>query len=117
MLVSGARFSFGGSNWSISSLSVETPTAEVVDMTGIQDDKRSCVLVPTGVMTGGSVTVDFYGTVDPQGLVGTRDNLNLFSQNLSIRRNAILEKANLDVRTGEAVRGTLTFRLTDYYGY
>ena len=116
MLVSGATFSFRGGEWLIFGLAVETPTAEVVDMTGNLDDKRSCVLVPTGAITGGSVTVDFYGTVDPQGLVGQRGKLNLYSEKLQIQRNAILEKASLDVKTGEAVRGTLTFRLTDYYG-
>lgn len=117
MLVSGASFIFGRGSWSISSLSVETPTAEVVDMTSVFDDKRSCVLVPTGAITGGSVTIEFYGTVDPQEFVGMRDRLILYSRNFQITRNAILEKASLDVRTGEAVRGTLTFRLTDYYGY
>ena len=116
MLVSGASFSFGGQAWSIVGLSIETPTSEVVDMTGITDGRGTSLMVPTGELTGGSVTVDFYGAVDPQGFVGTRDNLNLYSDKFQARRNAILEKANLDLKTGEAVRGTLTFRLTDYYG-
>lgn len=86
-------------------------------MTGVADRNNAVVLVPTGAISGGGVTVDFQSPVDPTSLIGTRATLSLSSATFTVSRNAILEKANVDVRVGEPVRGTLTFRLTDYYGY
>lgn len=116
MLVSGATFSFSGFTGSILGLSVETPSAEIVDMTSVLDKNNAAMLVPTGALVGGSITIDFYGLLDPQGLVGRRAVLVMSSAKLTVSRNVILEKASVDVKTSEAVRGTLTFRMTDYYG-
>jgi hypothetical protein len=88
----------------------------IADMSGIGTNGNCQILVPTGEWSGGSVTVGFMSSQDPQSLVGTRAALTFTSNAYSVSRNVILESASSDVRVGEPVRGTLKFRITDYYG-
>lgn len=114
-----ASFSFRGiSAAQVTGLQVETPSAVIVDMSGVGESEGNIVLVPTGEIRGGSVTVDFIysGNVDPQTLVGTTGQLVFFSSAFSFGRQAILESASTSVQTADVVRGQLKFRMTDYYG-
>lgn len=115
-VVSNASFSFSGLTGIVTDLSVETPSAVLADMSGVGSGARSQVLVPTGEWSGGSVTVGFMSAQDPQSLVGTKGQLTFSSPAYKVSRNVILESASSDVRVGEPVRGTLRFRVTDYYG-
>ena len=120
----GGSFSFSGTGVSFSAqitgIAVETPSAEIVDMTGMYDATGNIVAVPTGDRRGGSVSVDYiHGGAafgDPQTIVGKRGTLSFSSSNYSVSRNAILESATHGTRVGELVRGTVKFVLTDYTG-
>lgn len=112
----GATFTFSGVAATVVSVQVEEPTAEVADMTGMFDVAGHQVLVPTGAFSGGAVTVGFIGHSTPT-TVGTVGPL-LFStpSGVNLSRNCILESASVEARTGDLVRGTMRFRLTDYTG-
>lgn len=119
----GATFTFSGSRGSfagaVTGLNVETPVAEVVDMTSPTDPSGYAVLVPTGEWTGGRVVMDFLATPDTgdvQSIVRGVGSLTLASPSFSVTRRAILESASMEARAGEAVRGSATFRVTDYTG-
>ncbi len=115
----GGTFSFGGFSAAVVGVSVETPTAEIADMSGIQNTSSQIVLVPTGSWSGGSVTVDYLrrtATADPISLVRSVGTLTFSSAGFSVARRAILESASSEARAGELVRGTLRFRTTDYMG-
>jgi hypothetical protein len=113
-----ASFSFRGISALVTGIQVETPSAVVVDMTGVNSATGDTVQVPTGEIRGGSVRVDFIysGNVDPQSLVGQVGLLVFTSSAYSVGRQAILESASVSAQTADVVRGQLNFRMTDYYG-
>lgn len=115
----GATFTFQGVSAIVVGLSVETPKAEIVDMTGVADPVGATVLVPTGAQSAGSISVDYIhapGGVDPQVLVGQRGQVVFGSPGYSLTRNVILESASAQARFGDVVRGSIRFVMTDYYG-
>lgn len=77
-------------------------------------------MVPTGEWSGGTISVDYIHAgplqADPQSLVRQTGRLLFVSPGYSIGRNVILESATTEARVGDIVRGTLRFRMTDYYG-
>ena len=114
----GATFSFNGIVAKVTGMSVESPVAEVTDMTSVYDSAGSNVIVPTGAWSGGSVSVDYIadaGGIDMQTVVRQVGQLSFGSSGLNVSRQVILESASVDVRTAELVRGSLKFRMTDYY--
>ena len=114
----GGTFSFKGVVADIVSLSVETPTAEVVDMTAWDTAAQYTHLVPTGAWSGGTVSVEYLyrkGGKDPQTVVRQVGPLVFSSAGYSVSRQAILEQATVEASAGDLVRGTLRFRVTDYY--
>lgn len=117
----GATFTFNGSLGSfqgaIVGISVEAPTAEVVDMTTAIAPKGTRTLVPTGDWKGGGISVDFIMVSgDPGSMVRGVGTLTFASQRLNVTKRAILESASYEARVGELVRGNLKFSLTDYQG-
>ena len=121
----GATFTFtpvGGAALAaiVTGISVETPTAEVTDMTSAVDSVGTMRIVPTGEWTGGSISVDYVHAgataTDPQTIVRKNGQLRFASAGYTVIRQAILESATTEARAGEIVRGTLRFRVTDYYG-
>jgi hypothetical protein len=119
----GATFTFIGSRGdfkgAIVGISVETPVAEVVDMTSPSDPSGYAVLVPTGEWSGGSISLDFIATTatgDVQDIVRGIGQLTFASPHWTVSRRAILESANTEARVGESVRGIANFRVTDYAG-
>jgi hypothetical protein len=113
-----ATFSYGSFSGYVTGLQVEHPTAETVNMTGTNDPVGTFRLVPTGEKRGGSITVDFMhnGTFDVATLIGTYGSLTFSSTAYSVSKSVICETASMEARTGEVVRGTLKFLLTDYTG-
>jgi hypothetical protein len=112
-----ATFSFSGFSGQVTDISVQSPSAEIVDMSSTSNISGAQVLVPTGGLIGGSISVGFMSTGSgPEGLVGKRASLLFSATGYSVTRNVILESANVDVRLGEVIRGSMKFRITDYYG-
>jgi hypothetical protein len=98
-------------------ISVETPQAEVVDMTGVFDPAHVSIQVPTGAWSGGAVRVDYLkapGGADPQLGVRSYGNLTLSSPGHNVSKRVVCESASEEARVGDLVRGSITFRLTDY---
>jgi hypothetical protein len=114
----GGTFTFQGFVGAITGISVQTPEAEIVDMTSPTDGIGFAVRVPTGDWTGGSVSVDYIKTsnTDPQTLVKQVGQLTFSSAGFSVTRRAILQSASMEARVGAAVTGTLNFVVTDYQG-
>lgn len=113
-----ATFTYGSFAGYVTGLQVELPTAETINMTGQNDPVGTFKLVPTGEKKGGGITVDFMhnGTYDVASLIGTYGTLTFSSSAYSVSKNVICETASMEARTGEVVRGTLKFLLTDYTG-
>jgi hypothetical protein len=112
MLASGT-FLFNGVAYSATSVQVEAPTAEIVNMTAATMRPGRAEMVPSGDITSpGRVTVEAISSTDPASLVGTRGRL-LFT---GVSRNAICETASLEARTADLFRVRMTFIPTDYYG-
>jgi hypothetical protein len=114
----GGTFTFSNFTAAISSISIETPTAEVVDMTSISAAANHVVMVPTGAWSGGAISVDYIRvsqTVDPQTLVSKTARLSFSSAGYSVARQVVLQSASTEARVGDLVRGSLRFVLTDYY--
>jgi len=110
-----AIFSFANTRATVTSVQVETPVAEIVDMTSVTDAAGYSYQAATGDIRGGSVTVDFIDLpVDPQTLVGRNDLLIFTSSAYNVTRRVILESASISARTGELVNGQLKFRITDF---
>lgn len=119
----GATFTFVGSRGDfkgvVVGINVETPAAEIVDMTSPADPTGYSVRVPTGEWSGGRISLDFLATSatgDIQSIVRGIGPLTFASQNWSVTRRCILESANTEARVGELVRGSATFIPTDYSG-
>ena len=110
-----ATFSFAGVQATVTGVQVETPVAEIVDMTSVNDPTGYTFQAATGDVRGGSVTVDFIGlSVDPQTLIGRNELLAFTSTAYSVSRRVVLESASVSARTGELVSGQLKFRMTDF---
>lgn len=119
----GATFTFVGSrgnfHGAVVGISVETPVAEIVDMTSPDDLLGHSVRVPTGEWSGGRISLDFIATPktgDIQSLVRGIGPLTFASPKWSVTRRCILESASTEVRVDELVRGSATFIPTDYQG-
>lgn len=119
----GAKFLFAGSRGSFSGavtkVEVETPSAEIVDATGIYDGASATVLVPTGAWKGGSIKVDYIRPRDSQDiqlLVRGAGQLGFTATGFSFSRRVILESASEVASAGDVVRGTMKFVMTDWYG-
>lgn len=119
----GATFTFSGSLGSfqgaIVGINVETPVAEVVDMTSPEDPSGHNVLVPTGEWSGGRISLDFIATTatgNVEDIVRGIGPLTFASPKWTVTKRCILESANTEARVNELVRGQATFRITDYSG-
>lgn len=119
----GATFTFDGSRGTFSGgvtrISVDSPTAEIVDATGAYDPGDYDVKIPTGGWRGGSITVEFIAGASAGGvqpLVRGVGTLSFTSNGLSVSRQVILESASVGVSSGDVVRGSLKFVMTDWYG-
>jgi hypothetical protein len=115
----GGAFTFHGFSAAVTGISVETPTAEIVDMTPMTASANQVVMVPTGARSGGTITVDYIrlaATADPQTLVSRCDQLSFSSLGFSVSRWVVLQSASTEARVGDLVRGSLRFVLTDYTG-
>ena len=117
VIATGCTCTFAGLTILATRVGVETPVAEIVNMTSISDDNKKLMLVATGDWAGGKLTVEYLRQrqdTDPQSLVGNFGTLQFSSGNYSISRSALLESASTEVTVGELIRGTMRFIVTDY---
>jgi hypothetical protein len=120
---SGATVTFSSSGGTVTvvatSLKVDSPKAILTNMTSATAGAGSAVMAPTGEFSPGSMTVDFIassGFSNPQALSGAYGSLSLSSPSYSVSRQAVLESSSVTAQSGDAVRGTLGFVITDFYG-
>jgi hypothetical protein len=110
----GATFTYLGFSGKVSGISVETPTAEVADMTSMSDAVGYSMMVPTGEWSGGTITVDFISSgQDPQAFVKTKGQLSFASDRFGLSRRVVCQSASVSAQVGEIVRGSITFLITD----
>jgi hypothetical protein len=87
----GLTFTFPGFSAHYTSISVEEPEAEVVDMTGIADPIKKRRMIETGDVTQpGRIRVDYMrlaGTAAPLSLTALRGQLVISHQNISVSRS------------------------------
>lgn len=119
----GATFIFasnrGSINGGVTKITVDAPTAEVADVTGLYDGGGIGLRVPTGAWRDGSITVDFIAgpsLADIQPYVRGFGSLTFSSVGYSVSRQVILESGSTSAAVGDVVRGTLKFVMTDWYG-
>ena len=101
------------------SLTVQAPEAELTDITASTALLGTNVIDPTGDTSPGTVSLDFLATSflsNPQALIGTYGNLTLSSPNYGVSRQVVCQSASITASTGDAVRGSISFTMTDYYG-
>lgn len=111
-------FSFAGFTAKVVGVSVESPKAELADMTSMYNGIGQMVVVPTGDWSGGSIAIDYIANAGAvaTSLVRARDILLLSAPNMSVSFNAICESVSAESKVGDVFRGSLKFVLTDYYG-
>ena len=113
----GATFAFLTFSGKLTGISVEMPTAEVTNMTAATDGLGYTFMVPTGEWAGGTITVDFLTfNSDPQTFVKKVGDLKFTSAGYTVSRRVICESASVSAQSGELVRGSLKFLMTDYRG-
>lgn len=116
----GATFSFPGIAATYTSIQVEDPEPEVVDMTPFDGPLGVKQIVYTGDMKSpGRVTVDYLrerGNKLPLTMTGSYGVLTLtFPSGAGgrgfeiVQRFALLEKASTEIAVGDMVRGRLSF--------
>ena len=86
-------------------------------MTAATDGLGFTFMVPTGEQTGGTITVDFLTfNADPWTFVKKVGQLTFTSGGYTVTRRVICESASVSAQSGELVRGSLKFLMTDYKG-
>jgi hypothetical protein len=109
----GTTFTFPGFTAHYTSISVEEPEAEVVDMTKIDDPVKTRRMVATGdVISPATVRVDYIrlsGTPAPLAISGLSGQLVISHPNISVSKKAVLQSATSEMAVGEFLRGTLNF--------
>lgn len=117
-VASGATFTFGGVRAIATRVSVDFPTAEIVDMTAHDAPVNQKMLVPTGANGGGTVDVEFLqspsGGVSPLTVIGKVADASFSGNTFSISNRAVCETASVEAAVGDLVRGTMRLRFTDY---
>lgn len=108
----------GSFSGKVTRLSVDSPSAEVIDATGVSDGNSQRLLVHTGARTGGAITLEYIsaGSLANYSLVSGRGNLIVSGASYSLTRNVIFESCSESASVGDVVRGSARFLITDYFG-
>jgi hypothetical protein len=112
-----STFTFMGGTYDVTSVSVQGPTPEVVDMTPHNAPASQRILVPTGAYTDtGSIDVEALGFADPKNLTGLQGEAVFTTPLGSVTRIVICESASAEGRVGDVLRLRFTLKPTDYTG-
>lgn len=111
----GCTFTFANTNWDVTSISVEAPTPEIVNMTAQNAPAATMRMVPTGDVTSpGRITVDALGEANPNALVGFRGPAVFTTPRGVLSRTAICDSASVEATVGSLFRVRFTLMPTDY---
>lgn len=114
-LAQNSTFSFGGATFTVTSVTVDGPTPEIVNMTAKDDAVGIMRMVPTGAYTSpGRIAIEAFGFSDPKNLIGTVGSAVFTTPQGSITRNAVCDSANVDAQVGQVLRVRVTLMPTDY---
>ena len=115
-LSQGTSFSFRGAGYTVTSVSVDGPQPEIVNMSGVNAASGSMIMVPTGAYTNpGRISVEGFGFFDPLALVGTVGQATFTTPGGTITRQAVCDSASVDARLGQLLSVRITLMPTDYY--
>lgn len=113
----GATLSFTGFTAGVTSISVESPQAEIVDMTRASDAPGLKRMVATGdILSPAKIRVDYIreiGSPDPLTFQGTSGSLVISHTNLSVSKTVIVESVNTEMSVGDLLRGSISFVATE----
>ena len=124
----GAQFSFPGISGLFTSISVEEPEMELVDMTGwdepfVAGRGRKRIVATGDMKSPGRIVVDYLrepGGLPPLEMRGAYGNLVLTipegpGGQVIVFRRAYLASATTEISTGDIVRGRITFQIDHTY--
>ena len=112
----GSTFTYRGEVFTATSVSVEAPTPEIVDMTPPNAPVGYRVLVPTGDATStGKIDVEGIGFADPKDYVATVGQAQFQTPAGTINRQVICDSASVTGQVGDLFRFRISFIPTDYY--
>lgn len=113
----GVTLTFAGFTAGVTSISVESPQAEIVDMTSPSHAAGVKRMVATGgILSPGKVRVDYMRTAtshDPLTFQGTSGTLVIAHANLNVSKTAIVESVSTEVSVGDLMRGSISFVTTE----
>lgn len=103
-LAQQSSLSFSGSTYTVTSISVESRTPEIVNMTSVSDPVGTLRMVSTGAFTApGKISVEGFGGVVPTpGVTGTV-SVSL-AGTASFSGTAICESSAVEARVGDVLR-------------
>jgi len=114
-LSQNSTFSFAGGVYDVTSVAVQGPTPEIVDMTpGGAPVGQKWYLASGAYTDTGSIDVEAYGFADPINLIGVAGQAVFTTPLGSVARNVICESASVEGRVGELLRLRFTLKPTDY---
>lgn len=117
MLANQSAFTFGGAAYTATSVAVEAPTPEIVNMTAVGDGVGTIKMVPTGAYTSpGRINVECLGFADPISLVGSTGDAVLSTSGTTITKRVVCESASVEARVGDLLRLRFSLMPTDYTG-
>ena len=111
-LAQQSSLSFGGYTYTVTAISVESATPEIVDMTSVSDSVGTLRMVNTGAFTApGKISVEGFGPSRPaSGASGTVD-VNLGGSS-SFSATAVCESSAAEARVGDVLRIRFSLILT-----
>lgn len=113
MLANTSSFSFNGTTYTATAVTIEGPQPEIVNMTSRADAVGAMVMVPTGAYTApGRISVDALGFSTPGlGVIG---NATFSTPGGSFTRRVVVESASVEGRVGDLLRIRFSLMYTDY---
>lgn len=113
----GSTFTFRGAVFTATSVTVEAPDAEIVDMTPATAPNGFRVLVPTGDLGGstGRIEVEGIGFDDPYFYVAQVGLVQFATPYGTISRQVVCDSCSVSAQVGDFFRFRISFVPTDYY--
>jgi hypothetical protein len=116
-LANRSQFSFNGTTYAATSVSVEAPQPEIVDMTSLGSPLGDPRMVPTGDVTApGRISVEAFGFANPASLVGTIGLATFTTPLGSVSKRAICDSASVEGQVADLLRVRFSLTMTSYQG-
>lgn len=115
-LANQSTFTFRNATYTVTSVIVESPQPEIVNMTGYNDGINVVRMVKTGAFTSpGRIALEGFGKDDPKALVEGAGDYAIFTMagGGSIQRFCIVDSARLEGKVGDVFRVSITLMPTD----